>query len=110
MRYLTTQEIRYVGAASCGPLLAPLMAALWAIEEGDPAVSASDITADIGSGFVDVEITVDAEDPVAAMGKALGTLRAAISAAAGASDRWETAAAAIHIAPADASDGLLLAS
>jgi hypothetical protein len=86
------------------------MAALLAIEESDHAVSAPDLTADIGSGFVDVEITVDAEDPVTAMGKALGTLRAAISATAGASLSWETATAAIHIAPADASDGLLLAS
>ena len=110
MRYLTTQEIRYVGAASCGPHLAPLMSALLDIETADPAVSDPDITADIGSGFVDVEITVDADDPVTAMGKALGTLRAAIHAIAGTAPDWETAAAAIHVAPVDASDGLLLAS
>jgi hypothetical protein len=40
----------------------------------------------------------------------LGTLRAAIHAIAGTAPDWETAAAAIHVAPVDASDGLLLAS
>jgi hypothetical protein len=107
---LTTQEIRYVGAASCGPRLAPLLEALLAIEETDHSISDPDITADIGSGFVDVEITVDAEDPVAAVGKAHATLRAAVHAVEGTTPDWETATAAIHIAPADASDGQLLAS
>jgi hypothetical protein len=110
VRYLTTQEIRYVGAASCGPRLAPLMSALLDLETADPAVSDPDITADIGSGWVDVEIMVDAADQVAAMSRAIATLRAAIHATADAPLSWETATAAIHIAPADASDGLLLAS
>ena len=110
MRYLTTQEIRYVGAASCGPRLAPLMEALLAIEEADHAVSDPDVTADISSGFVDVEITVDADDPVAAVGKALATLRSAVHAAEKAASDWETETAVIHIAPADPSGALLLAS
>jgi hypothetical protein len=32
----------------------------------------------MGTGGVDVQMTVDAEDPAAAIGKALATLRAAI--------------------------------
>jgi hypothetical protein len=107
VRYLTTQEIRYVGAASCGPHLAPLMSALLDIETADPAVSDPDITADISSGFVDVEITVDAADQVAAMSRAIATLRAAIRATGDAAPGWETSGAVMHVAPEDATDFLL---
>ncbi|MGH3266098.1 MAG: hypothetical protein ACRDNS_29360, partial [Trebonia sp.] len=91
----------------CEPRLDPLMEALLDLEEADAAISDPDIAADVSTGCVDVQMTVDADDPAAAMVKALATLRAAIHAIGDATPGWETATAVMHVAPADAADRLL---
>lgn len=106
MRFLTVQEIRSVGAASCGPLLAPLMAALLDLEATDLAISDPDITADIGSGYADVELTVNADDPISAMSKALAVVRSAV----GAMGEWETGMASMHVGPVDSPDSVVAAA
>jgi hypothetical protein len=106
MRFLTVQEIRSVGAVSCGPRLAPLMAALLDLEAADPAISDPDLTADLGSGYVDVELMVSADDPVAAMSKALAAVRSAVRAIG----EWETGMATMRVGPVDAPDTLLTAA
>jgi len=105
MEWMTVQEVRFSGAAYCGPCLAPVMEALLRAEDTDPAVIDPDITADISSGDLEVRMTIVADDPVAAMSIAIATLRAAISATG-----WETAASVMHVAPADAADSLLVAA
>jgi hypothetical protein len=67
VKYLTVQEITYTGPGSCDARFAPLMEALLAIEENDPAVTDPDIAADVSTGRVDIQMIVDAADPAAAM-------------------------------------------
>jgi hypothetical protein len=109
MEWMTVQEVRFSGAAYCGPCLAPVMEALLRAEDSNPAIIDPDITADISSGDLEVRMTIVADDPVAAMSIAIATLRAAIS-AAGNAPGWETAASVMHVAPADAADSLLVAA
>ena len=106
MKYLTVQEVRCVGPVSCSPSLDPLMEALLDLEEADAAITDPDLAADMTTGCVDVQMIVDADDPAAAMVKALATLRAAIHAIGGATPGWETSTAVMHVAPADAADRL----
>jgi hypothetical protein len=108
MEWMTVQEVRFSGAAYCGPCLAPLMEALLCAEDADPAIIEPDITADISSGDAEVRMTIVAVDPLAAMSLAIATLRSAISAAGDAASGWETPASVIHVAPADAADSLLV--
>ena len=110
MEWMTVQEVRFSGAAYCGPCLAPLMGALLSAEDSNPAVIEPDITADISSGDVEVRMTIVADDPVSAMSVAFTTLRAAISAVGEAASEWETAASVLHVAPADAADAILVAA
>jgi hypothetical protein len=110
MEWMTVQEVRFSGAAFCGPCLAPLMAALLSAEDSNPAVIEPDITADVSSGDVEVRMTVVADDPVAAMSVAFATLRAAISDAGTAASEWEASASVLHVAPADTADGLVVAA
>jgi hypothetical protein len=84
------------------------MAALLDIEAADATVSDPDISADLSSGLVDVELTIAADGPVAAMAKALATLRAAVHATGDGTPGWETAATAMHVVPADTDDTLLV--
>lgn len=63
--------------------------------------------ADFATGRVDVQMIVDADDPAAAMVKALASLRSAIHAIGDATPGWETSTAVMHVAPADAADRLL---
>jgi hypothetical protein len=107
MKYLTVQEVQYVGPATCEPRLELLMDALLDLEEADATVTDPDLAADIATGRVDVQMIVDADDPAAAMVKALATLRAAIHAIGDATPGWETATAVMHVAPADAGYRLL---
>jgi len=109
MEWMTVQEVRFSGAAYCGPCLAPVMEALLCAEDANPAIIEPDITADISSGDLEVRMTIVAADPVAAMSMAIATLRAAIS-AGGEASGWETAASVMHVAPADAADSLLVAA
>lgn len=107
MKYLTVQEIQYVGPGTCESRLEPLMDALLDLEEADETIMDPDLAANVSTGRVDVQMTVDAEDPAAAIGKALATLRAAIHAIGDATPGWETSTAVMHVAPADAADRLL---
>ena len=107
MRYLTLQEIRYLGSTSCGPRLAPLMSALLDLEAADPSVVDPDLSADIVSGHVEVQMVIEAGDPAEAMVRALATLRSAIHAIGDATPGWETEAAIMHVAPEDAAESLL---
>jgi hypothetical protein len=106
--WVTVQEIRYVGESSCAVCLAPLMEALLCLEDADASVRDPDVTADIGSGDVEVRLEIEAADPVTAMSKAVAALHAAIG-SGGATPDWATAAAVIHVAPAEAADSLLVA-
>jgi hypothetical protein len=80
------------------------------LEVVDAAITDPDLAADLGTGFMDVQMIVDADDPAAAMVKALATLRAAIHAIGDATPGWETTTAVMHVAPADAADRLLTAT
>jgi hypothetical protein len=80
------------------------MEALLGLEAADSAVADPDLAAHPGTGCMDVQMTVEAPDPAAAMVKALATLRAAIHAIGGSG--WETTSAIVHAAPTEAS-GLL---
>jgi hypothetical protein len=106
VKYLTVQEITYTGPGSCEDRFDPIMEALLAIEENDPAIIDPDIAADVSTGRVDIQMIVDAADPAAAMVKAQAALRAAIHAIGDATPGWETTAAVMHVAPAGKSDRL----
>lgn len=101
MKYLTVQEVTCTDPAAFGVRLDPLMEALLRLEAADSAVEDPEIAADLGTGGVEVQMTVAAPDPAAAMVKALATLRAAIDAAGGTGGGWETTAAVMHVEPAD---------
>lgn len=104
MKYLTVQEFQRIGPGTCEPRLDPLMNALLDLEEADKAVTDPDLAANLSTGRVDVQMTVDADDPAAAMVKALATVRAAIHSIGDATPGWETATAIMHVAPTDAAD------
>ena len=106
MKYLTVQEVTCENRPAFGVHLDPLMEALLRLEAADGAIEDPDLAADLGTGHVDVQLTVEAADPAAAMVKALATLRAAIHAIGGTDSGWETTAAVVHAAPAEA-PGLL---
>lgn len=107
MKYLTVQEVSCIGPDSCGPRLDPLMEALLDLEAAGDGITDPDLAADLSTGCVDVQMTVDADDPASAMVKALAALRSAIHAIGDATPGWETATAVMHVAPADAADRLL---
>jgi hypothetical protein len=107
VNYLTVQDVAYVGSGPFEPRLGPLMDALLALEAADADIEDPDLVADLSSGRVEVQMTVAAADPAAAMVKAFATLRAAIHATGSATPRWETALAVMHVAPADAAEQLL---
>lgn len=107
MKYLTVQEITCGAPDAFGARLDPLMEALLSLESADAAIEDPDLTADLSTSRVDVEMTVEAPDPAAAMVKALATLRAAIHAIGDSSPGWETAWAVMHVAPADSPERLL---
>jgi hypothetical protein len=110
MKYLTIQQIQCVGPDSCEQRLDPLMEAFLDLEVVDAAITDPDLAADLGTGCVDVQMIVEADDPAAAMVKALATLRAAIHAIGDATPGWETTTAVMHVAPANAADRLLTAT
>jgi hypothetical protein len=101
VKYLTVQEVTCTDPAAFGVRLDPLMEALLRLEAGDSAIEDPDLGADLGTGCVDVQMTVEAQDPAAAMVKALATLRAAIHAIGGSDPVWETTSAIMHVEPAE---------
>jgi hypothetical protein len=101
VKYLTVLEVTCTDAAAFGVRLDPLMEALLGLEAADSAVEDPDLAADLGTGRVDVQMTVEAPDPAAAMVKALATLRAAIHAIGGIGSGWETTSAIVHAASAE---------
>lgn len=107
MKYLTVQEVACIGPTACEKRLDPLMEALLDLEEVDEAIMDPDLAADLSTGRVDVQMTVEADDPAEAMVKALAALRTAIHAIGDATPGWETTTAVMHVAPADAADRLL---
>ncbi len=107
MKYLTVQEITYADVPTFGSRLDALMEALLSLEADDSAIEDPDLAADVSSCRVDVEMTVQAADPAAALVKALATLRAAIHAIGGATPGWETTGAVIHAAPTETPGQLL---
>jgi hypothetical protein len=88
VKYLTVQEVSCSDPAALGVRLDPLMEALLRLEADDSAVEDPDLAADLGTGCVDVQMTVEAPDPAAAIIKALATLRAAINAIGGTGADW----------------------
>lgn len=59
---------------------------------------------DLGTGCVDVQMTVEATDPAAAMVKALATLRAALHSIGGTECGWQTTSAVMHVESAELPD------
>jgi hypothetical protein len=100
VKYLTVQEVTCADPAAFGVRLDPLMEALLRLEAADSAIEDPDFGADLGTGCIDVQMTVEAPDPAAAMVIALATLRAAIH-AIGADSGWETTSAIMHVEPAE---------
>jgi hypothetical protein len=109
VKYLTVQEVICTVPGMFGARLDPLMEALLSLEAADSAIEDPDLTADLGTGRVDVELTVEAPDPAAAMVKALATLRAAIQAVSDVTPGWETSSAVMHAGPVE-EPGQILAS
>ena len=107
MKYLTVQEVTCPGAPAFGARLDALMEALLSLEAADSAIEDSDLTADLTSCSVDIEMMVEAADPAAAMVKAQATLREAIRAIGEATPGWETTWAVMHVTPAEAPEPLL---
>lgn len=107
MKYLTVQEVTCADPAGFEARLDSLMEALLAVEAVDSTIEDPDLAADLGICRVDVQLTVEAADPAAAMVKALATLRAAIHAIDNGGPDWETTWAVMHAAPAEASERLL---
>jgi hypothetical protein len=101
VKYLTVQEVTCEDRPAFGVRLDPLMEALLRLEAADGAIEDPDLAADLGTGHVDVQMTVEAADPAAAMVQALATLRAAIRAIGGTDSGWETTAAFVHAAPVE---------
>jgi hypothetical protein len=101
VKYLTVQEVTCTDPAAFGVRLDPLMDALLRIEADDSAIEDPDLGADLGTGCVDVQMTVEAPDPAAAMVIALATLRTAIHASGGSDPVWETTSAIMHVEPAE---------
>ena len=107
VKYLTVQEVTCAGAPAFGARLDALMEALLSLEAADSAIEDPDLTADLTSCSVDVEMMVEAADPAAAMVKALAALRAAIHTIGDATPCWETTLAVMHVTPAEAPEQLL---
>jgi hypothetical protein len=110
VRYLTVQEVTCADPNSFGARLDPLMEALLSLEDADNAVEDPELAADLGTYRVDVQMTVEAADPAAAMVKALATLRAAILIASDAIPGWETTSAVMHVAPAETPEVLAISA
>jgi len=109
MKYLTVQEVLCVGDLSdFDARLGDLMNALIDLEDQDSSIEDPDLAAHLAEGRVDVQMTVEAEDPAEAMVKALCALRAAIHAIGDATPGWETSRAVMHVAPAEDSDRLFV--
>jgi hypothetical protein len=104
VKYLTVQEVTCTDPSAFGVRLDPLMEALLRLEATDGAIEDPDFAADLGTGRVDVQLTVEASDPAAAMVKALATLQAAIQAIGGTGSGWETTSAILHVEPAELPD------
>jgi hypothetical protein len=66
-----------------------------------------DLTADITTGLVEVELTVEAADPISAMITAVAALRTSIQATGDTAPDWETATAAMHVTPESTAESLL---
>lgn len=79
MRYMAIQQFQCAGPDSRHQRIDLLMEALLDLET-DEAIEDPDLAADLNAGCADVQMVVDADDPAAAMVKALATLRAAIQA------------------------------
>ncbi|HUY48036.1 MAG TPA: hypothetical protein VMV92_20305 [Streptosporangiaceae bacterium] len=107
MKYLTVQEITCSDPGAFEERLDALMEALLCLEGADSAIEDPDLAADLSACRLDVQMTVEAEDPAAAMVKALAALRAAIHSIGDATPGWETGAAVMHVAPADAPERLV---
>ena len=110
MRYLTVQEVTCADPNTFGARLDPLMEALLSLEDTDSAIEDPELAADLGTCRVDVQMTVEAADPAAAMVKALATLRAAIHAIGDAIPGWETTSAVMHVGPAETPEGLAISA
>jgi hypothetical protein len=110
VKYLTIQEVTCADPNTFGARLDPLMEALLTLEDGDSAIEDPELAADLGTCRVEVEMTVEAADPAAAMVKALATLRAAIHATGDAILGWETTSAVMHVAPAETADSLVVSA
>ena len=104
MKYLTIQEVSCSDPAAFGVRLDPLMEALLRIEAADGAIDDPDLGSDLGTGCVDVQMTVEATDPAAAMVKALATLRAALHSIGGTECGWQTTSAVMHVESAELPD------
>jgi hypothetical protein len=108
MKYLTVQEVQFVGdAAELEERCGLLMDALLDQESSDSAIEDPDIAADLSQTRVDVQMLVEADDPAEAMTRAQTVLRTAIHAIGDGTPGWETQQAVMHVAPADDSDRLL---
>lgn len=107
MKYLTIQEVQFVGDLSVfDARLDELMTALLDLEDADPAIEDPDLAATLTGGVVEVQMTVEAADPADAMVKALCFLRTGIHQIGDATPGWETQRAVMHVAPADESERL----
>lgn len=69
--------------------LSDVIDALEEIEETDAAILQCDLHADLGSGRIEIDVAVDAEDGLAASVLGLSGIRAAIHAAGGSTPGWE---------------------
>lgn len=100
MKFYTEMELRASGAIDDARFDA-LADALYELDEADPAVCDTDLTARLADGRVTAAMVVDADDPADAATKALCAVRTAIHTIGDATPGWETATGVMRIAPAD---------
>ena len=108
MKYLTIQETQFRGPLEDFEERVDVLAdALHDLEDVDPGIEDPDLAAHLTRGRVDVQMTVEAEDPAEAATKALTTLRTAVHSIGDATPGWETRRAIMHVAPVDASERMI---
>lgn len=110
MKYLTVLEVACSDPNTFGARLDPLMEALLSLEDADSTIEDPELAADLGTCRVDVQMTVAAADPAAALVKALAVLRAAIRTIGDAIPGWETTSAVMHVAPAETPEALAISA
>ena len=108
MRYVTWETVRATGDRdTVDAATSALMDALIDLENSDNHLSDADLTVNLASGVVEVQMVIEAEDLGDAANYAHCVLRTAIHATGGHTPGWETQDAMLRVGPETTSDEFL---